>query len=746
VTVFLVAAFVIAGCQAAPIPGSQAPSSGLSGSQAPHASAATPAPSAPPAPPTSEALIARALASGSITEEQSLEYRALALFGSADLPAQFQSAVLDLEAASALLGEIDDKAASLSPAALAQLAPYRVRPSDPASIFNTAPRAGRIGAGAAVFLPVADATPAWKSALGVGGKIRVWVKDSATADADIAEHLAQVEKVWASYPGIFTYPKPDQAGFPSAAINPDSAVDIYFANVGDIDPRRANCVTSPSDSGCILPARWAGYAVRVLPFAGSTSSGALVIDAGRSANDIIDTIAHELAHTAQFAYDRHESSWLMESTATWVAFKVDKKLGITPTYQYAWLPLVSDGLGETLTRSGDNNSNSYASWLYFLYASMEAGDAVVTDIWKTAAADGEQGAKAVDKIFPFADHFAGYALRDWNADPVKPLYKSVDATFPGDFAPRITNSVTTLYGGEEDSLEVNLPPLASSYYRYDFAATTLDVTFQNTLAGNEDARVWAIKQIDGVWKAPEDWTNLESKKFCRNIDAENISQLVLVVSNKNMTADLTAEEQPKLVAGTTGCSGWSGTMTATETWALEGGHGTSTAAFSGAWVADPAGNAYCDPSAADSCTVFRPEGTISWTWDSHHGAYPTCDATTNGTLAAGDAVHPDQQAFYLQPIDATHMQYWGIGGFGIPDQACTNLVTASHWPPAYFDIRQEWSASNPADGTGGNCSTVDWQVDPKTDAIKGSCTAYVYAHETLKFEWSLVRVGPTPGS
>jgi hypothetical protein len=87
--------------------------------------------------PTSGQLIAAALASGSITYEESLLDRALALYNSPGLPQQFHSKVFDMEAAGALLREVDLKESTLSAGLLKQLAPYRARPADPISIYNS---------------------------------------------------------------------------------------------------------------------------------------------------------------------------------------------------------------------------------------------------------------------------------------------------------------------------------------------------------------------------------------------------------------------------------------------------------------------------------------------------------------------------------------------------------------------------------------------------------------------------------
>lgn len=718
------------------------PASSPASSVAPKASAgATRKPVA--AIPTSGQLIAAALASGSITYEESLLDRALALYNSPGLPQQFHSTVFDMEAAGALLREVDLKESTLSAGLLKQLAPYRARPADPISIYNSPPPKAGVNA-----VLLADTVTTWKSLPAAGGKALVWVKDSATAATDLAKYAEEVSTVWAAYPGIFTYPTPDQPNDPSAAVNPNSAIDIYFVNVGELDPRQDVCVSNPSDPSCTLASGTYGYAPRVPAYHGNKSSGCLVIDGNRSRPDTIDTIAHELAHASQFAYDMDESSWLMESTATWVAFKVMKKVALAPEFQYRWLPQTFNGMDETLTR--ETNGNEYASWLYFLFASMEKGDGVVLDIWKAAAADGEQGYKAVDQVFPFADHFQDYAVRNWNEDPVQPQYRKADSTFPGSRQPNIRNSKQTLAGTEKDILNVNLPPLASAYFKYDFQDSARDVTFDNYLQGYADAHVWAIQKINGEWKKPEDWTAAAKKKFCRNIPEDDLSSIILVVTNNSTTTSLDVPDGPKMSAGTAGCSGWRGTMSASESWNLEGGHGTGTSTFTGVWLLDDSFDTGCDPQSTEPCpSLYRPTGSIAWTWDSHHAGVglQKCDVVTSGSLAAGQEKHPEmpQQALYLKQVDPNHIQYYGVGGFDLQGLTCSNLVLIGAYPPSYFSLDAGASTANGPDGTGGNCFNSTWQFDTKANTISGSCVSYKYQHAWASFEWNLTRVGNTPG-
>jgi len=733
---------VVAACGSSPTP-SLAPNGSLA--------VGSPEPTAAPSVPTSETLIADALAKGSITKEQSLVDRALALYDSPGLPSQFKSPIADMEAAGNLLRDIDAAAASLSADTLAKLAPYRARPNDPVSIFNNPPARAQVGGmAAAAIVPgiqvdavtLADPAPVWKSLPAAGGKARVWVADSAVADADLAEYADQVSKVWAAFPRIFTYPEPDHAKEPSAAINPDSAIDLYFVNRGALDPRDDLCAGAPAGRACALEPRVSGFTPRIAPFHDNKSSAYIVLDAAAPRDKSIDTIAHELAHAAQFAYDYGESAWLMESTATWVAYQVDLKLGIKPADQYAWLPQLFGTLDKTLTRGTDDNE--YPSWLYIQFASMEQGNGVVTKIWKAAAADGEQGYKAVDQVFAFKDHYADYALRDWNQDPIKPMYKSVDGDFP-DREPKLRNSVKTLAGGKKDILNVNLPPLAAAYYEYDFPASVQDVTFDNYLQGYADARVWAIKKIGDVWQKPEDWSNAAKKKLCLNFPEDNVKSIILIVSDVSPTADLQVPDGPKMTAGITGCGGWRGTMTGTAGWTNEGYTGTSHATFTGVWMVDETGDAGCNPTDGSGCVLYRAAGTIAWAFQGDHpaGIY-ACHVATSGSKAAGLETHDDQQEFYLLPKDQDHLQYWGRGYFEWPKTTCTPPMPSQSLP-IFFDIYDNYSSSIQA-ANGNTCSSTDWIISAKADTIDGKCDDFVVPQGWLKYEWHLTRVGPKPAS
>jgi hypothetical protein len=535
-----------------------------SSAASPAASPEGPASSTDPAatlPPVSETLIAKALDDATITYEQSLLYRALALFDSPGLPGEFRSPIPDVGGATALLGEIDQKEAELTPALLAKLAPYRARPADPTSIFSAAPSQASNG----IVLAAATPPPVWVSQLVPGTNVRVWVKDGPFTQSQLERFAIIAAKVWEKLPGVFRYGIPDQPGEPNLTINPDGAIDAYFVEVGAIDHRDAACLANPANPDCAFSGS-NGFAASATPYAGATSSAYVVINAGLADDQLHSTLAHELAHTGQFAYDRNESTWLKESTATWAAYRVMQKLGLLPVHEYERLsrtPFFKE-LDKSLAQPAvHSRQHVYASWLYFLFATMEAGDAIVTRVWERAAAAGVQSEEAINEVFPFDDHFADFALRNWNQDPVTPQYKDVvPAPFPGGLQPRIVNREPTVMTGDGDSrLLETVSSLASLYYVHEFGDAVRKVTFDNALAGVAHAHVWAIKKIGDSWAKPEDWTKNAKMEFCRDAAGQDLTELVLIFSYTGTESDGTGALSgyaPRVVAETKGCVGWVG--------------------------------------------------------------------------------------------------------------------------------------------------------------------------------------------
>lgn len=536
-------------------------------------------------PPSSEELIAAALKAGTITYEESLRQRAFAIYGDPRVEPRFRSPIIDWEAGRPLFAEIDQKEATLSNDVLADMAPFRARPNDPISVFNR-PHSGKAGARradeAGWIRRVAAGRPAqsgctvikklaedWESELVPQTNVRAWIPKAYKSE--LGTYKGMVWKVWHAFPAFFTHPLPDN-GNPCDETNPDSAVDIYFVMGSTVDPRKIECRSHPGLRTCTTNNYEAGGFAQFTPAAiPSRYSGYALVDIeGRTREDVNGTIAHELAHTAQFAYDAFESSWLHESTAEWVEYKVMKALEMEP-HAYQFLTSGNRDLNPLfpyLHDSLDAEPFKYAAWLFFYSASIDLGDNIVKRVWERAKRNGKDHIFAVDDTMPLIEHFARYTVRNWNRDltPEQWPYRSDtrDKTFPTHPKPE-PPAVVNVHLDRPGTRELTEPvaPLAARYYTFTFADSIRKVTFQNLLIDWPDAHVWAIQEIGGQWKEPEDWTKETDKVLCRDIPEENVTKLVLVMSNSRTTGMLPQHPLPRVVADGVGCALVHGTAKAT---------------------------------------------------------------------------------------------------------------------------------------------------------------------------------------
>jgi hypothetical protein len=503
-------------------------------------------------PKTSEELIAAALQAKEISYEQSLLARAYALYDDPRLPKEFRSPVIEWEAATAIALEIESKETTLSNDVLAQLAPFRTRPNDPISIFNRSR--------AEVLQAQNRPATGWAHRKVPNTNVRIWIKGM---ESQLDRFEPMVRDVWAQFPAVFPYPNQDD-GSTSSQINPDTAIDIYFMNGGDIDPRFDGCAgQNPNQIRCTTSR---GVTWSTTPKAGRSSSGYCLVITGYPDDQVLGTIAHELAHVTQMKYDYHEhdlpkSKWLTEGSASWVEHQILKLLKKTPTLPYEHLSDPQVGIFYNLHKGLDERHHYYGTWLYFYFASMEFGDRIVTSIWEAASRQALDGASAVERYVPFDDYFPRFAVRNWNEDPVLKQYRTQDGTFPRHLKPYPLQTIKAPPNiFELAALDEPIPHLASAYFHFTFPAAKRRVTFENLYASLPQAHVWAMRKIGRGWHDPEDWSRIEYQTFCRDIPDEDLSELVLVVSNTSLADPLPeGHPKPRVLSEENGCpflEGW----------------------------------------------------------------------------------------------------------------------------------------------------------------------------------------------
>ena len=511
-------------------------------------------------PKTSEELVAAALQAKEISYEQSLLARAYALYDDPRLPKEFRSPVIDWEAGMALSAEINEKEATLSNEILKQLAPFRVRPNDPISIFNR-PRAE-------VLKAQTSPVTGWVSRAVPGTRLRVWINGT---QPQLDRYVPLLETAWNGMRDYFPHPLPDAGGKAPSDVDPDAAIDVYLVRATQIDPRSERCWSGQLNLRDCMLLGVLGRTEITAPSGRISSAYILLNIENRSDDQLLGTMAHELAHATQNKYDNREiqfdgGKWLAEGTAAWVEYKVLKHLGKIPAgpYEFLEVPAYPLGIFDNLHRSLDDRYHFYGTWLFFFSASIDLGDRVVTTVWEKAALQQFDGMGAVNAAIPMLKNFPPFAVRNWNRNYVPRWYKSYDDTFRTDVTPLYDDVIDPLPPIKELEAPIEpLPHLATAYFPFVFPPSIRRVTFENLYMDLPDARVWAIQKIAGGWREPEDWTEQLLKTFCRDLDDQNLEELILVVSNTHLTDPLApGHPKPRVLSEENGCpllEGWAQT-------------------------------------------------------------------------------------------------------------------------------------------------------------------------------------------
>lgn len=410
------------------------------------------------------------------------------------------------------------------------------------------------------------AVPPWVGKEAPGTNLMVWIQGPEQA---LDKYVEMAQKIWMAYPKYFRYPLPDAPGleagsFNSRRINPDSRVDIYLIDRVEPDPRLGNC------QDCALGTNAGAAREDPDTLRARTGSGYVLLNKTLSDDEVIDTMAHEIAHVAQRAYDWDERRggevWMQESTATWVAYKVMIEINSSRAFEYRLLDkslpsLDADGLRppffqhlhEQLHRTGNN----YSGFLFFFYASQVLGDGIVSRVWQEASKPGPQGIEAVGAAIDLAEHFPRFAVRNWNKEYLPVRYRDDDPTFPTSLAPEPVQQMPSGLGTFD--LSQDTTNLGSRYYRFEWPDQKVRrVTLQNFYAELPDAHIWAIRKIGNDWKDPEDWSRDAIKTLCRDEPTENVTELVLVVSNSHLRFPISriapSVPKPRVLVEDVGCA------------------------------------------------------------------------------------------------------------------------------------------------------------------------------------------------
>src|SRR3989344_2421820 len=524
---------------------------------------------ATPLPPTTFDLINKALADGVIDAETALVYKVFDEFDDARLPAQYRGRDDGFFEATAIT-EAGELFNTLSPATQQLLAPFLFIP-DVTGIEPGTPQSATIAGAMIAAVPSgtvnnngqptvrAAAAPTNQQAIwAVTDEVAIyWDQDDTLGDTYKleAERIAPEIKnvIWPRLTGLFGKP------------GPGKIVKIFLG----VDPKVKRSFTWSVDC--------------------TEASIGLV-----STTDL-DTLAHELTHALVDlnyparcnASKRSDTKWLTEATATWAEHFVYPK----NNREHRTAPeFLREPESPLETR---NDGHEYGAYLWFLYitqgATFDKPDRAqfVPMTWNAIASKDSLGAieQAIGSLGGFRGEWPQFVLYNWNRKKII----TYGATGEGQPYRYYANWDKLNHKAKEetsDQVKVRLngkasatyplahviPHLAARYFHYDFKGDNAirSLTFTHPYANGSEptARVQAIVKIrDQEWKPAEDWTSFSKKSLCRDKPAEDVEELVIVISNSEFTdrshvlSDAGNFVDPtELKVSALGCNPWVGSV------------------------------------------------------------------------------------------------------------------------------------------------------------------------------------------
>jgi hypothetical protein len=402
-------------------------------------------------------------------------------------------------------------------------------------------------------------------------------------------------------------------------------------------------------------------------------------------------LAHEMMHGVQYGTTSQSCpdsmKWLMESTATWFEDVVYQKVNREHDFAAAYL--------DTPNLSLDNAPTArrmYGAYVFFFYLTRVRGlsTSIVGKVWDaTRTADAlhalesalRTGGAELDKSWP---DFAAYA---WNQAAPFDTFTTLDgltdqAKVIGPLG--VSLPVPSRWAEVESKASLRLPRLSIRYYHYEFPdQTASSVAFFNGLTRSLDStavpdygdafsaaplsgpdtakggHVTALLKIGGKW-TKEDWTSAAGRTFCRDVRAERLESLVVILSNADI-GDISSvyphgQFAPLLFASNGGCGAWEGSANLSFTW----GHTVvETMSVTGLRL-EPIADGYYDANTPLFRAYTPVAGGFAW---SASGSDQQC------TYSGG------YSGQVMSPLNAFHMLPWVKGGVGY-----RGIVSDMFWP------------------------------------------------------------------
>ena len=606
----------------------------------------------PPAPSTSD-LLGQAIVNGEITPETAKIYEIYALFGDGRLPTQYRGedpTGLQDHALDELVSDYEN----LPEATKTILDPFLVPPYYAGSWWDQR-TPSNVQINSVRTIAAASAPPCsprnacnldsarWAYVDTGNGKARVWYVSTDANGLAIANVLASEidATIWPKLTTLLPGQEPRSDAL-DRNNGGDGRLDISLVDFAD---------PNLSDGFNFTPNTY-GFVQNYAPGC-EKDSVYMVINSGKSMDEMLATLAHESMHAFQWSYDvaefclnRPENyKWLMEATATWAIDHIYPAVDIEQDHaKLNFFPVPE------LSLDNLSGNHEYGAYVFPFYLAKAYAPVWIRHIWEASKSVDEL--KVLEKGIAVAsggetnlkEQWAKFTINNWNRDPID-KYKNWDSLNDGAETMKglIDGEPADLNGLSEGKIEfpVRLPHLSAQYARIIFPDQNVrTVAFYNGFThkvseqavefpinskayvaeklppeDREGAQVWALIKTGGSWSEPEDWTEQPFKAYCRDAADERIEELVLIFSNadiKNRNKYLEPQgDNPFLAYSNTGCWKWKGNVNFTD----ENDGVTTKLNVNATWekvtpmVYSPPG---IDASALTGTAYHLKSGNLSW--------------------------------------------------------------------------------------------------------------------------------------
>jgi hypothetical protein len=530
-------------------------------------------PAATPRPPSTLRKILDAEAAGLLNRPTAWLYRLYGGLDPAQVPAAFKGLDLpgkigDLAQAgnqyrAALWARVGQARAALAtasrhwkeiPDALkARFLPFRQRPTNPQSFWYAQFFGGATSQRALGLAAPAGATSfAYVDA--VHTPIRVWyIKDSNDKGRQRAAKLAtEIDSsgMWDKEKAVMLGHTPCS----DAALDEnggDGRLDIYI-----VPPDREIRRSDSNGDRAYIPGGGDDYSVEGITIpedstAACPSIDFILLNDSEDWDALRSTTAHELFHAFQDSFQQtdDDSAWWAEATATWAEDLVYPTLDQEQSQlQDGGWARNNDGPLGPLDLFEDDGLAQYGAYIWPFYLTHRPGGdpTLIGQIYK--ASEHQAPIKTLHAMPDWNERFKEFALWNWNWDPVD-MYRDHGAHIgPLAQSPVLLGDNGTLsLATASDQARVNLKETSMEYYevaRIDDGTNAGKLVHQlrfdlSGVTGQAGAGVQAIITVGSgaaSRRYTEDWSSLQTKTFCRERPAEQVSKVVLVVSNANIGA------------------------------------------------------------------------------------------------------------------------------------------------------------------------------------------------------------------